>query len=321
MVTKERSFGYKPTYEGLKGRVNSRGGGFDTYVKQQYKMYKVKDGKNLIRIMPPRWDDAGHYGLTIYVNFGIGPDNQSYLSLSKMLKKRDPLAEARAEADRADNEEVVRQLQPKERVLMWIIDREDEESGPQLWAAPKTVDQDICSLCIDDDNRTSVIDIVDKDEGRDLRFHREGKGINTKYPGAKMRLMDPSPLHEDSGQQKDWLNYITENPIPETLNYYDYDHIAEVFNGHSKPKDEAEDDVQPRKAKAKPADAEVEEPPFEPDEPKTRRTRPVVNEDDETEIEERPARRKRAAASDEDEDLSIGDRLKRRREAQASDDN
>jgi hypothetical protein len=323
-MVKERSFTYKPrSYEQMKAHINSRGGGFDSYIKPQYKMYKVKDGKNLIRILPPPSGDWDHYGLKIFVNYGVGPDRQSYLSLSRMLNKRDPLAEARVEADRAGNEQYARDLAPKERTLFWLIDRDDEDAGPQLWACPKTVDKDFMTLSIDDDTQ-KVIAIDDPKKGRDVRFHREKTGKTyPEYPAAKIKLLEPSPLHEDEDKSEGWIKYIMQNQLQDTLNYYDYDHIAQVFNGHSKPKEEADESKPTHSRKAEPDDAEAEEPPFEPDEPKPKsRTRPVVKEPEDDEGDEEPApRRRRTAASDEDEaELSIGQRLQRRRESQTDDD-
>jgi hypothetical protein len=44
--------------------------------------------------------------------------------------------------------------------------------------------------------------------------------------------MKPSRLHEDEQLMEEWLEYVTTNPLPACLNYYDYDHIAGVFSGH-----------------------------------------------------------------------------------------
>jgi hypothetical protein len=202
---------------------------------------------------------------------------------------------------------------------MWIIDRENEDEGPQLWAAPKTVDSDILGISTDDDTK-SVVAIDHPTKGQDLRFYREGKGLNTKYPAAKMRLMASAPLHEDPKQRKEWIDFIKENPVPETLQFYDYDHIAQVFNGHSKPKVADDEPERPAKAKSKakpePEDDEV---PFD-DEPKPRaRNRPSVD-NDEAEPEAKP-RPKSAKTRDEDEDEgSIRSRLAERRRAKAADD-
>ena len=114
--SEQRSFKYKArTKEDVKSRANMRGGNFDSIIKPQYKVYKVKEGKNLIRILPPTWEDAKHYGYDLYVNYGIGADNQSYLSLSKMKGEKDPLQEAKRAAESEGDKETAKALSPTQR--------------------------------------------------------------------------------------------------------------------------------------------------------------------------------------------------------------
>src|SRR5882672_7315340 len=135
MVNNRRFTYTQRTKEDIKERANSRGGSFDSFIKPQYKMYKVREGKNVVRILPPTWEKPKHYGFDIWVNYGIGADNQSYLSLSKMKNQKDPIAEARTVASREGDDNLARALQARQRILMWVIDRQAEDEGPQLWAA------------------------------------------------------------------------------------------------------------------------------------------------------------------------------------------
>lgn len=341
MAKQARGFSYKSrSYDQVSERANMRGGGFDSFIKQAYKRYKVKDGKNLVRILPPTWDDPEHYGYDIWINYGIGADNESYLSLSKMKNEPDPLAEARREADRAGDEEQARQLGPRQRVLMWVIDRDNEDEGPQLWDAPFTVDKDFVNLCRDEDTK-EVIEVDNPETGCDLRFYKEGSGLATKYPASKMKLMNPAPIHEDEKQQQAWLDYISDHPAPECLQFFGYDHIAQVFNGHAKKKDP--DDEQPRTRRSRPepeadadendrkappprsgrraAEPEDDDPPFEADEKPARRARAEL--EAEPEDDDPPPRRASAKprGEDEGEGGSIRDRLRaRRRQAEPADE-
>lgn len=352
-IEKKRSFKYQErSREDVKARANQRGGGFDSFIKQEYKLYKVRDGKNLIRILPPTWEGARHYGYDVFVNYNIGVDNQSYLSLAKMKNERDPLAEARREAEKEGDEEAAKALRPTQRILMWVIDRMDEDEGPMLWSAPITVDKAIANISIDEDTK-EVVQIDEPNEGCDLRFHREGQGLKTKYDASKMRLMKPSPLHEDEKLQEEWLEYIQENPLPDVLNYYDYEHIAGVFNGggSSKKDDDEDEDEAPKRTRRKVADDDEDEDekpaskskrkaaadddddqddlPFDTDdededEKPTRRQRARLNDDDEDEKPAKKATKKQAADDDEgdDEDTgkSVRDRLRNRRGVVKSDD-
>lgn len=290
----KKKFRYqKRSKEDIQAAANQRGGNFDSFLKEGIKQYKVRDGKNMIRILPPTWDDARHYAYTLMINYGIGSDNQSYLSLHHMLRKPDPLEEARREANKESDEKLAKALEAKKRSGMWLIDRFDEAAGPQFWAAPFTVDRDIAQMCFDEDSNEAIL-IDDPDEGCDVRFYREGQGRNTKYPGTKIKIMKPSPISEDEDQQAEWLEYITENPIPDVLVYHDYDHIEAVFGGKAGYDDDDEDDDdKPRKRRSKRDDDDDD------DRPKRGKGRSRDDDDDE---DEKPARRRRGARDDDDDD-------------------
>lgn len=330
-----RPFQYKErNTSDFKERANRSAGGFDSYVKSTFKKYKVRDGKNHVRILPPTWADANHYGYDIYVNYGIGADNQSYLSLSKMAQKhpeleldgRDPIAEARKAAERDDDEELVKQLRTSDRVVVWIIDRLAEDEGPQVWDMPFTVDKDFCNLCLDEDTR-EVIYVDNPKTGYDIRFYKEGAKLKTKYPGAKMKLLGPCPLHEDKETAQGWLDYVQEHPIPECLQIYDYDYISNVFDGKISRKEaeaDDEDDTPPKRVTRKPADDDDDD---------AAPKKPVPAEDDDDDAPPpkssgRKASRLAVVDDEEDEDAatapapkeSIRDRLKRARGVPKSDD-
>ncbi len=206
----ERGFSYKKrSAESLKERANMKGGNFDTYVKPKFKQWKPKEGKNLIRILPPTWtpeeapwQETAHYGLDIFLNYNIGADNQAYLSLSRHDKGEDPLAEAKREAQQEGEKEFAKKLNPTQRILYWIVDRNDEDEGPLWWAAPFTFDKSLSNLCIDEDTK-EVIFIDDPAKGRDVRFYKEGTGLNTKYDSSKMKVLGPSSIHEDEGIEEE----------------------------------------------------------------------------------------------------------------------
>lgn len=244
--SESRSFRYtQRSAKDIRERANKRSGDFDSIFKREFKVFKVKEGKNMIRILPPTWADAKHYGYDIWVNYSIGIDNQAYLSLGKMRDEPDPIAEAKKQAERDGDKKLAKALAPRERVLMWVLDRNAEEEGPQLWPAPVTLDKDLAKVTYDEDTK-ELIFIDEPNEGTDVRFYREGTGLNTTYDPLKIKLMAPSPIHEDSTIQKEWLDYIKAHPLPECLQFYDYDHINNVFGGQVAVRDEDEDTTKPR---------------------------------------------------------------------------
>lgn len=295
----ERSFKYqKRTKEDIKTRANMKGGNYDSYIKPQYKQWKPKEGKNLIRILPPTWEGANHYGMDIFVNFNIGADKQAYLSLSKHNKGADPIAEARQDAQKEGEKKLADALRPSQRILYWIIDRTDEDAGPLLWAAPFGFDKSLSNLCIDEDTK-EVIFIDDPVEGRDVRFYREGNGLNTTYEASKMKVLGKSTVHEDEGQENEWLDFIAENPLTEVLNFYPYEHIKAVFDGQmaaSEDDDDAEDAKPARRGSRASADEEDDKPAR-----RQSRARPSADSDDDEDVQ-KPARGRRPAAADDGDD-------------------
>jgi hypothetical protein len=321
MPKNERQFKYqRRDASSVRERANMRGGDFDSFTKSSTKIYKVRDGKNLIRILPPTWDDARHYGYDIWINYGIGADNQSYLSLSKMKGEPDPIADAKRVAEREGDKKLADALKPRQRIGIWVIDRMAEEEGPQFWPAPFSFDKDLANLCMDEDSG-EVLMIDDPVDGRDVRFYKEGQGLKTKYDPTKIKVLQPSPLSEDERLENSWLEYVQDHPVPSVLNYYSYDHIASVFDGQARvDRDDDEDEKPVRKPVSK-------APPFDPDDepsPRKRVTREqsYEDEDEERNVESAPLRKAppkaREEASEEDEEVpvttsSIAERLRARR--------
>jgi hypothetical protein len=264
----------------------SQGGGdFDTYLKRGVQTFKPKAGKHKIRILPPTWDNADHHGLDIWVNYSVGPDRGSYLSLNKMKKAKDPIFEeyAKAKADGRDDD--AKNLAAKKRILVYVIDRKQEDAGPLLWAMPASFDKDLCLLCRDPDtNETLKID--HPDEGFDVTFTRDGDGQFTKYTGIQI-ARNPSPISEDEEQMGGWLDFIISNPVTEQLNFYSYEHIKRAFTGVA----DTEEQPVVRKASA----------------PVSRQLTKEVDDEDEVEAEAEVVEEKPAAKN------SLADRLASRR--------
>jgi len=233
--TKKSGFVYKkPSADDVRKRATSRGGNRDSFIRDDIQMFTPEAKLNKLRFLPQTWsDEPVHYGLDIYVHYGIGPDNSSYLCLYKMLGEPCPICEARKQALDEGDEETAKALEPTYRVLSWVINRSKEAEGPKLWAAPWTVDSNICAVSVDEDSN-EVIYIDDPEEGYDVFFTRDGTGRSTKYSGEKISR-NPSPLHKDQALAQKWIQFVIDNPIPSCLIYKDYDHIAKVFAGGLAP--------------------------------------------------------------------------------------
>lgn len=230
----------KPTAEDVKKRAEQRGGSeFDSIFKSSTKMFKVNDGSNLIRILPPTWPEPKHFGYDIFVHYSVGPDSQTYLCPKEMLGEPCPICEERALAVKDGDDNYAKELKASKRVVLYLIDRDAEKEGVQVWAAPWTVDRDLNTLIVD--KRTGeVLGIDDPEHGYDVDFTKNGTGLTTKYIGLQIARRD-SDLGKD-----EWLQYAIDNPIPDQLAYFDYDHIAKVFGGKTTKKDDDLDAKQER---------------------------------------------------------------------------
>lgn len=220
--------------ESVRERATRGGTDYDKFLKSGIKMFKPNDGDNRIRILPPTWKKPkpDHYGFDIYVHYGVGADRQAYLCLHKHKDSPDPIHEAymvakNEFADDDKNEDLkklVKELEAKRRVLVYLIDRDHEKDGIQAWAMPWTLDRDIVQVM--QDKRTGeVLPIDDPEEGYDVEFTKKGAKDRTEYTGVAIARRS-SPLDNDKA-----LQFALDNPLPEQLVFFDYDHIAKEFGG------------------------------------------------------------------------------------------
>jgi len=219
-----------------KKRGEQGGGDFDKYLTDSIKMFKPADGDNIIRIMPPTWEGAEHFGLDIYVHYGVGPDSQTYLCTHKMQNKPCPICDEREKASKDGDAEYADKLKPTKRVLIYLIDRNNEKDGPIVWSMPWTIDRDLCKLVVDK-RSGEILPIDNPESGYDISFERKGKGDRTQYIGLAVARRD-----SDLGDPK-WLDEIQENPLDKILQFYDYDHVASVFGGRSAKRSGKETDL------------------------------------------------------------------------------
>jgi len=267
-----RRFEYKPrTAEQIKKRANQKSGSYDSYLDEKATLFKPKgDTDYCIRILPPTWDNAEHYGLDIHVHYGIGSDNNSYLCPKRMKNQPCPICTEREAAERAGKEEYAKELAPTRRVLAWIVDRDKQEDGPVCWAMPITFDKDVTRRAVDK-RSGEVLNIDDPFEGYDIEFSREGSGFKTKYVGVEIARRD-SPLSDDDKEFDTWMDYIQDNPLPSLLVFHDADYIASMFNGEES---ETETPAPARRERAERTETKEEEEP-----PRTSRTRRQAREEE-----------------------------------------
>jgi hypothetical protein len=208
--------------ETVNRRAEQSGNDFDSFVREELPLFDCKPGENCVRFMPPTWDDPDHYGIDIWVHYRIGPEKGSTICPYKMLNNKCPLCEEQLRCERAGDEIGARELKPTHRVLCWIINKK-ENKGPELWAMPWTLDRDIAKVCKDrETGETFIIDHPTR--GIDVYFDKVGEKMSTKYNGVALAK------RQSKLEQRD-LDFIEENPLPETMIERSYTEIQEMFEG------------------------------------------------------------------------------------------
>ena len=314
---------HKRPLEDLRKRQNQSGGNRDSWLKDSVKVWVPPVGKSRIRFLPPTWEDATHFGQDVYVHYGIGTDRSSYVCLDP--KKNEfldsdsgpcPLCAARQKHQTKGNEELAQALAPNKRVCAWMIHRDRESDGPQLWPMPYTIDKDIASQCQDDETK-EVIYVDDPDKGYDIILNREGMQQKTKY---QARLGKECPLSRDDDLYDEWLEYVTDNPVPEMIVVAEPDHMEDALAGgvqlrgddrsrRRRSDDEDEEEEKPRRRSRSGVDDEDEE--EEALRGPSRRRRPTDDEDDEDEEPAKPRSRSRRQQEEEDDDEDEASRSRR----------
>lgn len=272
--------------EDVKSRSERGGKDFDKFLKDSIKMYKVQDGDNTIRILPPTWPKAKHYGLDVWMHYGVGPDRQSFICNHKQNGEDCPICEERAKALEEGDEDYAKELEPKRRVLVYLIDRNNEREGLQAWAMPWTIDKDICKISVDKKSG-EVLPIDHPEEGFDVEFSKTGQGARTKYEGVAIARRS-----SELGKSQ-WLDEAVDAPLPDQLVVFDYDHIKKAFGGggsHSSKRDRDDDDDRPPRGKERSSRDDDERP-----------SRGRSRDDD-----ERSSRSSRSRDEDEDDSRGAG---------------
>lgn len=261
--------------EAVEKRASQQGSDFKGVFLDEYKTFRPGDGDNFVRILPPTWEDAEHFGLDLYIHYQVGPDRASVLCPSKMKKKKCPICEAKLKAEKSGDEELAKELGARHQVAVWMIDAKDKEKGPMIWSMSWTIDRDIAKICKDRETG-EVYPIDHPEEGRNVQFDRTGKGILTKYGGFAVSKR-PSSIDEK------WLEFVVKAPLPDCLVWCTYDEIQKLFEGGEEddaaedkpaaskvvgkrkadPEEDAEDEApakpKPSTKPPKAAEAEVEE--------------------------------------------------------------
>jgi hypothetical protein len=203
------------------------------------------------------------YERTFFTHRGIGPEQKSYCCLARTFKKRCPVCEDMLSMRRASDPdpELIKGLQPKERQMFLIIDRNDPESGIQLFE----YSYHLFGKMLDEKIKAS-----DDEDGYDRFFHLEGgmtlkvsfkeetMGKNKFYKCSNIEMRPRSEdLPEDLIEKAPCLDDLLIE-----LKYDKYKAMYEMADGEEPEED---DDEPKKKVTRKASKPKVEEPEDEPE--------------------------------------------------------
>lgn len=235
----------------LEKQATRKGNVYDGAFQSKFKVVGTKPGKSYrFRIMPPTWESAEHFAYDVFVHKQIGADNARFVCLQKHGGNPCPPCEEEAELKREGQKDEAYQIKAKANSAMWVVDRDHEDLGPQIWAPSWMVNRDICAVSIDPETNEALW-IDDPENGYDISFKVEQDGVYPKVIGLQVSRRS-TPLSNDPAQAEKWLAYITEHPIPDTLDIKEYEYIAKVLSGKV-VKDDAGEESGPA-TRSKPAD-------------------------------------------------------------------
>jgi hypothetical protein len=164
--------------------------------------YKLAAGKNVLRFLPPKVGMKSPFVTVTQHYLEAGQKKVSFVC-PRMAKRQCPACE---HADKLSNSglgqdfEVAKQFNSKLRFFGAVVDRANEELGPQVFPFGKQIHDQLNAI-----RRDATIggNFTHPDDGFDIVITRVGTGMQTEYTVAAAR--NQSPLHQDPAVAGDWL--------------------------------------------------------------------------------------------------------------------
>lgn len=282
--------------EDVSRRAKQSSARYESIFNKEIPYFTSKAGENCIRIIPwifkddpdfdkltEKWDN--HWGISVMIHRNVGPDKGTVLCLDKMLGEPCPVCDV-FHAEEAEP------LKLSDRVLAWVIDRNNEKAGPQLWNMPLGTSKDI-SLASELRGGKGALLIDDWNEGHDVYFDREGEKERTRYKQFEV-VKEPSYLCENEDKQFAWLDFVAENRLPDLLKYQDPEYLEKLLSGQIEKPDEDEGTERGGRSR-RPSSQDSD-----PDDPPARGSRRGRGGDADPDPEPRSSRGRGRGAADED---------------------
>ena len=199
---------YKQLRESLLRRTeqshNSRDsyGGFKSIFKEglDVTFWDCREGTHLIDILPYQagendpYNKPGDYTyvLDVWVHYGVGPNDDSYICLAKTYGKPCPICEHKRELQKQGDvdEDEIKALNPKRRVIYAIIcydSEKEEDKGVQIWeVAHFFMERHLSELAKNPRTGGFILFADPTSEGKSIQFTKRGRGAgNVEFIGHK----------------------------------------------------------------------------------------------------------------------------------------
>lgn len=169
----------------------------------QLPKFKPVIGKQQIRILPSKFDPENPFTEMLYY-YNIG--KMKVISSPLNYGEKDPIHEF-AKSLRGTNDKenwrMAKKLDPKMRVSVYVIDRQNEEKGVQVWEFGKEIYETLLNYAADEE----VGDFTDVMVGRDFKLITVGpESTGTQYNKTTIQpTMKTLPLSTDSKLVEKWL--------------------------------------------------------------------------------------------------------------------
>lgn len=207
-------------------RASQSGSNFVGIFQDWVEVFSYKKD-NLIRMLPPTFANPQHYGMDVWVHYGVGPDNGQIICLYKMGKGPCPICEFQSRAEAAGREDAA-DYKPRRRVLVWLKNwnaEDDKKMVAHAWAMPWTADRDLTAVC--KDRMTGELYQIDHPTaGYEVSFQVTGEGQNVRYIGWQIGRR--ATTVEDT-----FLEQIMEHPLDKDVLFWrDYEEVKAIFEGN-----------------------------------------------------------------------------------------
>lgn len=296
----------KRRYTSARERAEKQSTGFLTQafkIPDGVQVFQPKPGRYLLDIIPfiagagNPWADEGciHWERTYYTHRGIGANGDTYTCPRVTAKERCPVCEHRMklmkEGDE-DNEELIKDLSPKQRQLFQLINLKEPDKGIQLW----DISYHLFGKVLDARLRNS-----EEDEEWDKFFHLED-GMTLKVAFAEKTFGGFAYVEVETidfrPRNKSYDDDILEEGrcLDDLIIVPEYEDLKKVFLEAKSDKDKDEEEERPKKRRQ-----EEDE-----DEPPPKKKKPVSEDDDwddfDKETDEKPKSKKPPVDEDEEDE-------------------